>query len=94
LAIKIGLSFLATALSFLFIENPARVFLNQGRTRSLAFASLGVCPGKTLPSLPIDLGFQDFGLYDPAFVSRQPGDVPQKVSKDGTAQDLSSVEPV
>ncbi len=40
LTLKIGLSFLAAALSFLLIENPARRFLNQPKSRPIAFAAL------------------------------------------------------
>ena len=43
LVIKIGLSFLTAALGFLFIENPARIFLNRSKNRALAYSlALGV----------------------------------------------------
>lgn len=42
LALKISLSFLAAYLSFRFIENPSRSFLNQRKARPLAFFSLTV----------------------------------------------------
>ena len=41
-ALKIGLSFLAAVLSFLLIENPARVFLNRRKSMPLAYAAM-VC---------------------------------------------------
>ena len=40
LTLKIGLSFLAAALSFLVIENPARRFLNTPKRRLIAYAAL------------------------------------------------------
>jgi hypothetical protein len=42
LAIKVCLSFLAAALSFLFIEKPARMFLNRRKSMPLAYACM-VC---------------------------------------------------
>ena len=39
-ALKIGLSFLAAVLSFCFIENPARLYLNRRQNLSLAYSSM------------------------------------------------------
>jgi hypothetical protein len=47
LVLKVGLSFLAAFLSFWFIENPARLFLNSRKSMPLAYAfllcSLALC---------------------------------------------------
>jgi hypothetical protein len=40
LVLKVGLSFLAAAFSFWFIENPARWFLNRQKNMPLAYASM------------------------------------------------------
>ncbi len=47
LSLKVGVSFFAAALSFLFIEKPARTFLNRSNNRTLAcslvFCLLALC---------------------------------------------------
>ena len=49
LLLKISLSFLAAVLSFIFIENPARRFLNQRKMRGFAFASLAAAVALCIP---------------------------------------------
>jgi peptidoglycan/LPS O-acetylase OafA/YrhL len=49
LLLKISLSFLAAILSFIFIENPARRFLNQRKMRGFSFACLAVAVAVCIP---------------------------------------------
>ncbi len=49
LLLKISLSFLAAVLSFIFIENPARRFLNQRKMRGFSFACLAVAVAVCIP---------------------------------------------
>ena len=51
LALKIGISFLLTIITFRFIETPARTFLNQPSRRIISFATMA-----TLLALCIPLG--------------------------------------
>jgi peptidoglycan/LPS O-acetylase OafA/YrhL len=47
--LKIGFSFLLAFLSFLFVENPGRVFLNHRRSRPIAYIGLMAVLGISVP---------------------------------------------
>lgn len=49
LTLKIGLSFLAAALSFLLLETPSRRFLNQPKRRPVAYAALTAALALCIP---------------------------------------------